>query len=154
MTKSFASFALTADQIGVVFPLVQTAIPEIDLDRWRNFVRPLVEGSAPSVSCGAIGLRNGAGYICGLLIFRADHDLRHGKVLAVDLFVALDLLSEEEAADALLQAAEAKARELHCAATHIRLDATQRSLPRRLADAGHRKRADVFCKNVATLLPS
>jgi len=155
MTKSFVSFALTADHVAVVFPLVQTALPGMTLEAWRRFARCLVDGSAGPLARGALGLRNAAGYVCGLLIFRVDHDLRHGKVLAVDLFIALDLLNEEEAGSALLQAVEAKARELQCTATHIRLDAGQKSLPRRLLRSGHCKEAELFCKMIeAAPLPS
>lgn len=152
MTRSFSSFALTPEQIPVVFPLVHAAAPEIDLSTWRRFVRSLGEGTLSSPS-GGLGLRNEAGYICGLLVFRADLDLRHGRVLAVSLFIALDLVNEEEAASALLQAAEAKARELRCAATHIRLDAATRSLAQRFSGAGYRKEADVFCRSLDAALP-
>jgi hypothetical protein len=154
MTKSFSSFALSPDQIAVAFPLVHAAVPGIDLDAWRKFVRSL--GSPdPSFPAGALGLRNEAGYICGLVLFRCDYDLRHGKVLAINLFIALDLVNEAEAASALLQAVEAKARELGCAATHIRLDAAQRSLGQRFATAGYRSEADIFCRSVdAGALPS
>ena len=131
----------------MVFPLVNATAPEIDLARWRSFVGPLTDGAA-SAGSGAIGLRNGAGYVCGLLIYRRERDLRHGAVLAVDLFVALDLVNDHEATEGLLQAAEIKATELHCGAMHIRSDATQRKLSNRLAAAGYRKKASLFCKAV------
>ncbi len=153
MTRSFSSVALTPDQIAVVFPLVHAAVPEINLDTWRGFVRSLGEGTTSSPS-GVLGVRNEAGYICGLLIFRAEQDLRHGKVLAINLFIALDLVNEEEAASALLQAAEAKAGELKCAATHVRIDSAQKSLPHRFTAAGYRNEAEIFCKSVGTARPS
>jgi hypothetical protein len=154
MTKSFISFALRPDQTAVVYPLVHAAVPGIDLEAWRKFVRAF-GGPDPSLPAGALGLRNEAGYICGLVLFRCDHDLRHGKVLAVNLFIALDLVNEEEAASALLQAAEAKAREFACTAIHIRLDTTQKSLGQRLAASGYRGEADIFCRVVdAVVLPS
>jgi hypothetical protein len=152
---SFISFALSADQTAVVFPLVHAAVPGIDLDAWRKFARALGGGAEPSSPAGALGLRNEAGYICGLILFRRDHDLRHGKVLTVNLFIALDLVNEEEAASALLQAAEAKARELSCTAIHIRLDTTQKSLGQRFAASGYRGEADIFCRAIdAVLAPS
>lgn len=148
MARSFSAFTLTAEQVALVFPLVHAAAPEIDLGRWQNFAHPLVDGPAPS-SSGALGLRNAAGYVCGLLIFRAERDLRHGMALAIDLFVALDLVNDEEATHALMQAAEIKARELQCAAVHIRLGAAQKALADRLAAAGHCREATLFCKAVA-----
>ena len=91
MVKAFATFTLTADQVPVVFPLVHATAPEIDLGRWRSFAHPLVDDRSAG-ALGAIGMRNEAGYVCGLLIFRVERDLRHGAVLAIDLFVALDLV--------------------------------------------------------------
>ena len=148
MTKTFSTFTLTAEQIAVVFPLVSAAVPEIDLTRWRSFARPLAEDVAPPKS-GVIGLRNAAGYACGLLAYRVEPSLRHGAALAVDLFIVLDLVNDEEATQALLQVAEAKASELQCSALHIRSDRAQTRLSDRLAAAGHRAEASVFSKVIA-----
>jgi hypothetical protein len=148
MAKSFSTFALTAEQIAVVFPLVNATAPEIDLARWRSFAAPLTDGAAHP-SSGAIGLRNEAGYACGLLIYRVERDLRRGAVLAIDLFVALDLVKGDDATRALLQVAETKASELHCSALHIRSDLAQKALCDRLTAAGHRREASLFFKEIA-----
>jgi hypothetical protein len=152
MVKSFTAFGLTPDDIAPVFPLVQTVAPEIELGAWRSFAQRLVE-DGPASLCGGIGLRNAAGYICGVLVFRAEHDLRHGRVLAIDLFISLDFVSTQEATGALLQIAECKARELRCAATHIRVAGPQTSLAERFLVAGHRLEASIFCKNVSAAKP-
>jgi hypothetical protein len=154
MIRSFASFPLTSGEIAVVYPLVHAVAPDVDLDAWRKFASQLVDDEMAPAR-GALGLRNAAGYICGLLIYRASLELRHGRVLAVDLFAALDLVGDEPATQALLEAAEAKARELRCAATHIRLDATQRSVANRLVASGHRLEGSVFCRRTGAIpLPS
>jgi hypothetical protein len=145
MTRSFSSFALTTDDIGAVYPLVRATVPEVDLGTWQSFARRLVDEEAPGTG-GVVGLRNGAGYVCGLFAFRPDRNLRHGAVLAVDLFIVLDLVSEADATQALLLAAETKARELNCRAVHIRVDSTQRSILDRMAAAGHRREGALFCK--------
>jgi hypothetical protein len=147
MARSFTSFTLTKDDIGAVYPLVHTTVPDVDLGKWQRFAGRLVDDGMPA-SDGVIGLRNGAGYVCGIFAFRVDHDLRHGTVLAIDMFIALDLVSEDEATRALLQAAEAKARDLKCTATHIRLDTTQKSIADRLAATGHHRECVVFCKRL------
>lgn len=141
MPSPFTAFALGPQDIAVVFPLVHAVAADIDLPRWRRFAERML---APPG--GALGLRGAAGYVCGLLLYRVEHDLRHGMVLAVDLFTALDLVNEERAAHALMHAAEAKARELGCAATHIRTAAAQPALAALLAAAGHAPEAAVFCK--------
>lgn len=148
MTRSFGAFSLAREQIPVVFPLVQAAMPEVDLARWGSFARPLIENQPEDLG-GIIGLRNKAGYICGLLVYKVTQDLRRGAVLAIDLFTALDLVSEETATRTLLDAAEHKARELCCAAMLIRLDKNQGTVSRHFAAAGHHPQATVFCKAVA-----
>jgi hypothetical protein len=152
MSRWFTSFALTRDDIGAVYPLVHTTLPEIEFVTWQSFARRLVGDDAPAFS-GVVGQRNAAGYICGLFAFRADRDLRHGTVLAVDLFIALDLVSEGEATHALLLAAEAKARELSCRAVHIRVDAAQKSIADRIAATGHRREGALFCRCLEVALP-
>jgi hypothetical protein len=152
VTKSFTSFALTRDDIGAVYPLVHSTVAEIDLATWQNYARRLVGEPAPAAG-GALGLRNAAGYICGLFAYRADRDLRYGSVLCIDLFIALDLVGEDEATKALLDAADAKARELNCAATHIRVDAAQKSMADRIAAAGHQRQSSVYCKALGPTPP-
>lgn len=147
MPHPFTTFALGPEDIAVAFPLVRAIDVDIDLPRWRSFARRMID-APPSSACGAIGLRSAAGYVCGLLIYQVEHDLRHGTVLAVDLFTALDLLNEERAIHALMQVADAKSRELNCAATYTRIGATQKSLAEHFAAAGHRHEAMLFLKVV------
>jgi hypothetical protein len=148
MARSFTTTPLTSDEIAPAFTLVLLAVPGIDLAAWKNFARPLVDAPPPH-SSGAIGLRNEGGYLCGLFAYRADRDLRLGTVLTVDLFTALDVIKEDAATRALLEAAMEKARELRCSATHIRIDVTQVSLARCFVAAGHRAQAKLFCKPIA-----
>lgn len=152
MIRSFTTFALGPKDAAIVFPLVQAVMPKLDLAAWQRFARPLVDQPAPSPQ-GAIGLRNAAGYVCGVLTYRAERDLQCGAVLSIDLFTVLDLVSEQSAIDSLLQAAELKARELDCAAIHIHLDQAQESIAGRVRRAGYRTAAIRHCKNVATAPP-
>jgi hypothetical protein len=152
MTRSFTSFDLTRNDIGAVYPLVHTTVPEVDLGMWQRFAHQLVDKEAPA-SGGAVGLRNAAGYICGLFVFRVGRDLRRGSVLAIDLFIALDLVSEDEATQALLHAAEAKARELKCTATHIWVDATQKSIADQIGATGHHREGALFRKRLEPAPP-
>jgi hypothetical protein len=148
MTRSFATATLTSDDVALAFPLVHAAAPDITLERWQSFAKPLVDVLVPQPA-GAIGLRNEAGYFCGLLTYRTDRDLRYGTVLTIDLFTALDVINDAEATNALLQAAEEKARQLNCAATLIRIDPAQKSLAKRIARAGLGSEGKLFCKHVA-----
>jgi hypothetical protein len=146
MARSFTAAPLTVDDIGVAFPLIHAALPEIDLSAWRSFARGLVDLPSP-YPAGGVSLRNEAGYLCGVLTYRIDRDLRHGTALTVDTFAALDVTGEEAAARALLQAAEEKARELHCAAVRVHVAGGLESTSR-FAAAGYRARATVLCKGL------
>ena len=148
MTRVFTTASLTPAEIAPAFPLVHATFPELEFQAWRSFATRLLS-EREGVLAGAVGLRNEAGYLCGLLIYRADRHLRHGKVLSIDLFTALDVTGEAAAGSALLTAAEAKAMELGCSATHILIDGAQRALAESFAKAGHHSEARLFCKQLA-----
>ncbi len=148
MTRSFTTFALTPDLVPVAFPLVNAAIPTVDLATWQRFVQPMINAD-PVGSEGVIGLRSEAGYLCGLMVYRVDRDLQNGVTLAVDLLVALDLVNVTAAGRALLHAAEAKALELRCSGIHIRLGSEQKGLAGCLDASGYRPSANLYCKDTA-----
>lgn len=144
MARLFTSFALAPDHLPLAFPLVRAAVPVADLRAWQDFMRTTADGR--QATSGALGLRNEAGHVCGLIVYRNQRDLRHGMTLVVDLFVALDLVNEGPAAKALLQAAEAKARELGCVAVQIRLNADWQSLAEHIRDLGYGTEAQLLAK--------
>ncbi len=148
MARRFTTFALPYDLVALAYPLVSAAVPTIDLAGWQNFVQPMIAADQPG-SAGAIGLRHEAGYLCGLMVYRTERDLKHGRTLAVDFFVALDLVKETAAARALLEAAEAKALELHCAVIAIRLGIEQHALAHCVNAGGYRPSAKLYAKGVS-----
>jgi GNAT superfamily N-acetyltransferase len=151
MARSFDTFELSLDQIPVAFPLVNAALPAVDFETWRNFALPLINSSCPS-SSGITALRNEAGYLCGLMVYRKERSLEHGATLAVNLFVALELANRGAAIRALLLAADTTARELGCNTTHIRIGAAHTTLAQHIQAGGYRPDAQVLCKSVETLL--
>ena len=147
MVRSFTAAPLTAADVGVAFPLIRAALPGIDLEAWRSFARGVVDQPSP-YPAGGVGLRNEAGYLCGVLTYRIDRDLRHGTALNVDLFAALDVTGEEAATRALLQAAEETARELRCSAGRVSLDGPPELAAGRFSTVGYHAKSTVFCKAV------
>jgi len=147
MRSPYISFSLETKDVATVLPLVDTAAAGIDLARWRNFVRRIINAQRSSPA-GAVGLRSPDGYVCGLLIYRVECELRHGLVLAIDLFTALALRHEERAIHALIKVAEVKARELACAATRVRIYASQKSFAEHFMAAGYSQEAILFSKAV------
>jgi hypothetical protein len=148
MARAFTTSPLTIDEIGVAFPLIHAVLPDVALATWRDFARGFVGLPSP-YPAGAIGLRNEAGYLCGILTYRIDRDLRHGTVLSVDIFAALDVTGEVAALRALLHAAEAKGQELRCAAAHIRVEGREGKRATQFAASGFRQQASVFSKELA-----
>jgi hypothetical protein len=53
----------------------------------------------------------------------------------------------------LLQAAEARVRELKCIATHVRVDATQKSIAKRIVATRHHREGALFCKRLEPVPP-
>jgi hypothetical protein len=145
MVRSFTAAPLTAEDIAVAFPLVHAALPEIDLAMWRSFARGIVGLPSPYPAGGAC-LRNEGGYVCGVLTYRIEGDLRHGTALTVDLFAALDVTGEAAATRALLQVAEEKARDLHCTGIRVSIARGGANLARRFLTSGYRAEATIFCK--------
>ncbi|MGO8916087.1 MAG: hypothetical protein ACLQJR_09290 [Stellaceae bacterium] len=148
MTRAYTTSSLTGQDVGIAFPLIHAALPDIDLAAWRGFARALVDLPSP-YPAGAIGLRNEAGYLCGVLTYRIDRDLRHGTALTVDIFAALDVTGEAAAMNALLLAAEAKAQELRCAVARIQIEGPEGARAQHLTASGYRQQASMFCKPLA-----
>jgi len=153
MARFFTTFRLSPDQVALAFPLVHAAVPVVDLRAWQDFMQATV-AAAEQPTVGALGLRHEGGYLCGLIVYRKQRDLRHGMTLVVDLFVALDVVSEGAAAQALLHAAEAMARDLGCAAVHIRLNADWQSLTDHISSYGYGADAQILAKPLQPAPPS
>jgi hypothetical protein len=146
MARSFSIHALSADEVPVVFPLVNGAYPALDLKQWNDAARPFAQ--APAEACGLLGLRGEGGYFCGLLIYRCERHPWHEPRMGVDLFVALDLIDEGPAVAALLGAAEAKANALACLTVQIRVDDRHTALAKHVRDAGYSPSAELLTKAI------
>ena len=95
-------------------------------------------------------MRDLAGYICGVLAYRLDQDLRAGAILAVHLFTAVDLVNSLRTVRALLDAAEMRALELGCAGVQVRLYNEQAGLASRSRSLGLSSEAGLFWKKIGS----
>lgn len=146
MTRSYSIHALLPDEAAIVFPLVNGAYPSVDLKQWNDFVRIFTQAS-PEES-GLLGLRGEGGYFCGLLIYRCNRNPWHEPRMAVDLFVAFDLVESGAAVGALLAAAEAEANALACLTVEIRVDERHKSLAGIVNKAGYALAAELLTKAI------
>jgi hypothetical protein len=147
MARSFSTFALSEGQIGLAYPLVSAASPKVGLARWRKYAEDMTAGQR--LSGGVLGMRGEGAYLCGVMAYHVEPDLAHDRILAVNLFVALDLIDQESAVGTLLDIAEAKARELRCDAVYIRIGRNHQNLTNLVESAGYVPDALLLHKSVA-----
>jgi hypothetical protein len=118
---------LSAAEIETAFALIQALHRSQTLDNWRTFASPLVDQKSLA-QCGLVGVRNEVGYLCGLFVYRVETDLAHGRAFIVDVIAALDILGAQYVIRAMMGAAQARARQLGCGITRVRVTRDQTAL--------------------------
>jgi len=139
MLDSYVAKPLGDRQIDQAFPIVQTIAPDLGMERWRAFAAAVIAGdragkaagktTGGTAARGIMTVQNVRGYIHGLFSYRIQENLRHGRVLAVENFIVLDLFDLAGAAEALLDAMDRTAAGLDCRAIHTSLPDNYSSLP-------------------------
>lgn len=129
---------LSKEQIRSVYPLVREAVPTLNLSAWLRFARQLT-GSRRAAQCGIVVARREARlFPCGLFCYRVEDDLKLGKVLVADHFVALDLLDPAAVVAALVEELDRLGKRLGCQAVRSLVHGGARELEGGLYAAGHR----------------
>jgi len=118
---------LGAAEIEPAFALSQALHRSQTLDNWRTFASPLVDQKRLA-QCGLVGVRNEAGYLCGLFVHRVEADLAHGQAFIVDVIAALDIVGPQYVIREMMEAAQAKAQQLGCGITRVRVTRDQTAL--------------------------
>ncbi|HYC01714.1 MAG TPA: hypothetical protein VED40_00380 [Azospirillaceae bacterium] len=169
MPNQYKAKPLDARRIDQAFPVMQAAMPGLDIRSWRAFAAKLVgprparrptagDGNVVSLPVtrrsGIVTVQLGrGGYIHGLFTYQVVPHLGHGRVLQVDNFIALDLFDPAAAADTLMQEMEHLGRLLGCGAIHVLLRQPEemgRSLMlRRFEELGHHREGLHLCKGIA-----
>lgn len=157
--EGFEAVPLDAKTAAQAFPLIQALHPDIDRAAWRRFTGRITGGMAKRATRGGgagggVALRGENGYLCGLFVYQVVEDLRHGRTLAVDHLVALDLIGAAKAEVALLAAAEAQAALLGCDSLQVRTPQRRGAWASRMAAAGFAPEAAVLCKKLTPPGPS
>lgn len=121
MTRLFSVQDLRPDEAARAYPLVQSAMPGLNLARWTGFVRGITKARSRGAErrSGIMTIRSDRGYIHGLFSYTVAPNLRHGRVLLVDNFVALDLIDPELPAKALGKVMESVALHFDCQAIYL-----------------------------------
>ena len=127
------------------YPLIRTVAPDVTAEQWLEYA------SKVWMRGGLLGLIGPQSTLFGLLTYRNEESLRHGKIFVVDNFLTFELSRAAPGRQALSDAAEALARKQLCTAIELRLDsrgfAIDRSAKARSwLDLGHNLGAVVFTK--------
>lgn len=152
MARRLITKPLQREQIAQAFPLVQIALGDISLPRWRAFAAQLVTPRGRQ-SRGIVTVQSKQDYIYGLFVYRVRTDLRHRRVLEVELVAAADLVDAQAPIEALIRAMEDTARALDCGAIHTMVLSSDRAddpraefLMASLTKLGHRIEGISTCK--------
>jgi hypothetical protein len=134
----FSIEMLSRDRIRAVYPLVREAVATLDLTTWLRFARQLTS-TRRAGQCGIVAVRReGRAYPCGLFCYRVEDDLKLGRVLIADHFVAVDLLDPAAVLVALVEELDGLAKRLGCLAVRSLVHGGARDLELGLHAAGHR----------------
>jgi hypothetical protein len=133
----FVVEVLSQGQVRSVYPLVREAFPALDLPAWLRFARQFTSPRR-SAQCGIVAARRmGRAFPCGLFCYRVEHDLKFGKVLIADYFVAVDLLDPASVLAVLLEELDCLAKRLGCQAVRSLVHGPTSDLRGGLHAAGH-----------------
>lgn len=150
MPDRFTINPLDRRRVDQAWPLVQTGRAASDQRSWQDYACQLLAGTDSGIRTVA----GDHGYIHGLYAFQGLPSPRHGKVLQVDMFLALDLIDPEGAIDLLLDDMDKVGHELGCRAVHLHLPqrdgvgaAVSTALSRAL-DHGHHREDLRLCRSL------
>lgn len=118
MSDLFSLLPLGPKQIDQAYPVVQSILPDLDVNVWREFAEQV--GARPEDQAGIITVQN-RGYIHGLFSYAVEPHLIHQRQLLIGNFFVLDLFNPRAVAEALIDAVEALAARLRCRAIHTAL---------------------------------
>jgi hypothetical protein len=99
--SDFLTTALDEERYDEALPLVRMAIPGLDRERWRAHCRQMARQGGGALAAAADGALH------GIASWHPDEDLRLGRVLRVEMIVALELSGANPVRAALCETLEA-----------------------------------------------
>ena len=111
----FSVVDIDENLFDAAYPLVRTVAPGVSAEQWSAYAYTV------RMRGGLLGLIGAENALFGLLAYRNEESLRHGRIFHIDNFVTFELNRAAPGRRALCEAAEALARKQGCAAIEIRL---------------------------------
>lgn len=140
---------LSRDQVRSVYPLIREVVPTLDLAGWVRFANRLANPRHAERGGVMVARRDARPYPCGMFCYRREQDLRLGRVLVADYFIALDILAPEAVLGALVSALDELGARMECDSIRSVLHNGSPEVARGLEAAGHRPEGAVLSKRVA-----
>ncbi|MEO5578676.1 MAG: hypothetical protein ABIR25_06465 [Sphingomicrobium sp.] len=112
----FSVVDIDENAFAAAYPLVRTAAPDVSAEQWSAYAHKV------RIRGGLLGLMGPQSTLFGLLSYRNEESLHHGRIFVVDNFLTFELNRAAPGRQALRDAAEALAREQGCKAIELRLD--------------------------------
>lgn len=112
----FSVVDMDENTVSAAYPLIRTATPHVSAEQWLDYARKV------RMRGGLLGLMGPQNTLFGLLTYRSEASLDHGRVFVVDNFLTFELNRAAPGRQALCDAAEALARTKGCNAIELRLD--------------------------------
>jgi len=131
-------FALTTDQIDLVFPLAREADPQLSLDDWRSFVESRVSANPSDRQTSGVLLAARNSNIRGLAAYDVSPANGPDEVLKAHHIVIIDRTRERYLATDLLGGLLRIAETAQCSRVCAELPPTSRWLHTRWSDPGGR----------------
>jgi len=135
MERGLSVAKLGGPDIDPAFALIQALYPDLALDDWRTFAGLLTRRPSPR-QCGMVGVRNEAGYLCGLFTYHVEPSLRCGHALVVDVLAALDVMDVKAVMRMILDTILSTASRQQCGIAYVRLGSEQEAFARFLVEGG------------------
>jgi hypothetical protein len=96
------------------FPLVRDLLPNVSLEQWIRFARPLLSSHSAKCPRGLMTIQNGASYILALFGFEVRESLTETRALWIDNIIVPNIPGRDMIWEAVMDAAEYLARMNGC----------------------------------------
>lgn len=139
-TRAEQGVSVQPIQIGDVrplFPLVQARNPSLSWARWRAFAGRIARSKPGARNGILVARRVGQAMPCGAICYHLDQDLRFGRIITVEQFIAMDLLYPQRVRSALANALESRAVAMGCDVIRSILPDGDTEIVEELRKAGH-----------------
>jgi len=117
----FDLHSLHPDEQDRAYVLVHLMKPEVDMTRWRAFLRDVSDQCAGGIDRGITVAAINEDCLVGLYTWATQPSLDHEKVFSVDNFIATGAIDPEPLFDAMIEKMDEEARKLGCGAVQVSL---------------------------------